>query len=88
MNKKERKIMLTASSALKDANALIDDARNILDDILTEENEKMSNLEENFSDTDMYLLIEEISERLGNSIDTLESVEDDIKEVIDDIESM
>ena len=36
MNKKERKIMLTASSALKDANALIDDARNILDDILTE----------------------------------------------------
>lgn len=88
MNKKERKIMLTASSALKDANALIDDARNILDDILTEENEKMSNLEENFSDTDMYLLIEEISERLENSIDTLESVEGDIKEVIDDIESM
>ena len=88
MNKKERKIMLTASSALKDANALIDDARNILDDILTEENEKMYNLEENFSDTDMYLLIEEISERLENSIDTLESVEDDIKEVIDDIESI
>ena len=48
----------------------------------------MSNLEDNFSDTDMYLLIEEISERLENSIDTLESVEDDIKEVIDDIESM
>ena len=88
MHKIESKIKLTASSAHKDDNALIDDARNILDDILTEENEKMSNLEENFSDTDMYLLIEEISERLENSIDTLESVEDDIKEVIDDIESM
>ena len=74
MNKERRMKLVEAES-------LLDRAKDIVEDVQSEEEDVLSNLEENFSGTDRYAQIE-------SNVENLQELQDTIDEAIDQIQSI
>ena len=74
MNKNERKQLTTAIG-------LIDNAIDIINNVIEQEEEKLSNLEEHFPETEMYEQCENAIDILTECVDDLATVTENINDV-------